>query len=67
MISIGGNLDLALVASSQEDGWVYLSSLLVIDGESHRPAVLLELGKQASVSIGETVISFKVSEFKKPG
>ncbi len=59
-VSAQGQYDLSLVATSQKNDEVFVSTNLTIDGQTLAPSFLVKLGQESSVSIGETTLTIMV-------
>lgn len=57
--------ELLLVATTQKDNQVSISTSLTIDGETVKPSFLVKLGQESSVSIGETDVKVVVERYAK--
>lgn len=62
-VSVTDAYDLALTAREQDEGRVSLSADLTIAGETHSPALLVDLNRPAEVRTGDTTLRVTVSKF----
>lgn len=58
-----GQYELLLTATAQEDDKVFISTSLTLDGEIVKPSLLVKLGQESSVSIGETTLKIVVQRY----
>lgn len=57
-----GSYNLSITASPRDKKRALIKTNLVIGDQVHSPSVLVELGKEAKVSLGQTTLLIKVRE-----
>ena len=62
-VSVTNTYDLALTAQEEADGQVAFSADITIAGETHSPALLVELDRLTEIRIGDTTLRINVSRF----
>ncbi|RLA38853.1 MAG: hypothetical protein DRR42_28070 [Gammaproteobacteria bacterium] len=55
--------EISLIATTQKDDQVSISTSLTIDGETVEPSFLVKLGQWSRVSIGETTLKVVVQRY----
>lgn len=62
-VSVTDTYDLALMAEVQDKGRVSFSVDITIAGETHSPALLVDLNRPAEIQIGNATLRVRVSKF----
>jgi hypothetical protein len=62
-VSVTDTYALSFIAEAQDGDRVQLATSITTNGESHSPAILVQLDEAAEVRIGETTLTVKVSRF----
>ena len=62
-VSVTDTYDLALMAEDLDDARIALSADITTDGETHSPALLVELDRPAEIEIGDTTLRVVVSGY----
>ena len=61
-ISINDSYTISFMVTDYDENSVYVPFKLIIDGKQHKPSMLVSLGKQASIEMGDIKLSILISK-----
>jgi len=61
--SADGSYSLSIIASPSGEGHAFLKTELEVDGELHSPSMMVDLGKESKITIGNTTLIVIVKKF----
>lgn len=61
-VTVSGSYDLKVNLKPNDENSVLLSTEIAVGGESHSPSMLVALDQDASITIGDTTLSFTITK-----
>ena len=61
-VKVSGSYDLKVNLQPNHQNSVFMSTEITVGGDSHSPSMLVQLDQDASITIGDTTISFVIAK-----